>query len=90
MFIVTGPCVWVYLCVLSVRLYIYVFYKGTGSTRIYALSLHDALPILAERSKEIGTRLAFGARGSDILTQFLIEAVFLRDRKSTPMNSSHG
>jgi putative ABC transport system permease protein len=32
---------------------------------------------VAERSKEIGTRLAVGARGSDILTQFLIEAVFL-------------
>ena len=32
---------------------------------------------VAERSKEIGTRLAVGARGSDILTQFLIEAIFL-------------
>jgi putative ABC transport system permease protein len=32
---------------------------------------------VAERSKEIGTRMAVGARGSDILTQYLIEAVFL-------------
>jgi putative ABC transport system permease protein len=32
---------------------------------------------VAERSREIGTRLAVGARGSDILVQFLIEAVVL-------------
>lgn len=32
---------------------------------------------VAERSKEIGTRMAVGARGADILTQFLIEAIFL-------------
>ncbi len=32
---------------------------------------------VAERSREIGTRLSVGARGADILTQFLIEAVVL-------------
>jgi putative ABC transport system permease protein len=32
---------------------------------------------VAERSREIGTRLAVGARGIDILVQFLIEAVVL-------------
>lgn len=32
---------------------------------------------VAERSREIGTRLAVGARGADILIQFLIEAVVL-------------
>jgi putative ABC transport system permease protein len=32
---------------------------------------------VTERTKEIGLRLALGARGADILTQFLVESVVM-------------
>lgn len=54
------------LCIAGVSLVI----GGIGVMNIMLVSV-------AERSKEIGTRMAVGARGGDILSQFLIEAVFL-------------
>jgi len=54
------------LCIAGISLVI----GGIGVTNIMLVSV-------TERSREIGTRLAIGARASDIMGQFLFEAVFL-------------
>src|SRR2546430_16485654 len=82
------------MCVLRVCFF---FFNDTATTEIYTLSLHDALPIwLPVRRRYIVKRALLlllcaalpaavvpGPRGPED------ESVFVRDRKSTRLNSSH-
>src|SRR5436309_8382906 len=61
--------------------FFFFFFNDTPTTEIYTLSLHDALPISAERQRPVPARAAVRARQS--LTHSG------RDRKSTRLNSSH-
>src|SRR3989337_3953077 len=58
---------------------LFFFFNDTATTEIYTLSLHDALPIWADRPP-VRRRLAgrLSGPGGDL------------DRKSTRLNSSHG
>src|SRR5215216_7331563 len=64
--------------------YLFFFFNDTATTEIYTLSLHDALPISAERVlgrvEHEGHPLALGPEGVGQLRG---------DRKSTRLNSSH-
>src|SRR3712207_8691776 len=73
-----------------------IFFNDTATTEIYALSLHDALPISAHRAGQPGARvhrqpgalLALHRRG--LLADLTLQRVGQRgDRKSTRLNSSH-
>src|SRR6266496_5769276 len=56
---------------------LFFFFNDTATTEIYTLSLHDALPISAERAQRLGGdgHRPLGQPGGD--------------RKSTRLNSSH-
>src|SRR3712207_8337060 len=87
-------------CTASCRMYSCFFFNDTATTEIYTLSLHDALPILAEL--ETGDPfIVYTSRPEhrDALPRDLGESFQIRtlpetfsvreDRKSTRLNSSH-
>src|SRR2546430_4289739 len=74
---------------------IFFFFNDTATTEIYTLSLHDALPISAGRSRPRVVRRAKRSSGArrltlDRVTLYRVTRVsVMRDRKSTRLNSSH-
>src|SRR3712207_8332044 len=75
-----------------VKFVIDVFFNDTATTEIYTLSLHDALPILADLVDEhMGDEVAQGllALGPVIEDGAAVEPDHVGDRKSTRLNSSH-
>src|SRR5690242_21774727 len=69
---------------------LYFFFNDTPTTKIYTLSLHDALPIF-ERNQRLAKNDAFeiGRRAQRRLTRDLPKYILGLDRKSTRLNSSH-
>src|SRR5687768_18517467 len=65
--------------------FFFFFFNDTATTEIYTLSLHDALPILAEPRAERGPPGLLVAGLEERDPRLVIE-----DRKSTRLNSSHG
>src|SRR3712207_9366983 len=72
---------------------LYFFFNDTATTEIYTLSLHDALPILAEAmaADHDLALLALWAEPAMAHAAFLsgAEGAVVLDRKSTRLNSSH-
>src|SRR5437868_9748112 len=78
-----------------------VQYQHPASTKIYTLSLHDALPIsrvydlfpsLAERRRNRGNHLSGGEQQMLAIGRALMgnpTLLLMEDRKSTRLNSSH-
>src|SRR5471030_2394877 len=61
-------------------LFLRFFFNDTATTEIYTLSLHDALPILAQQP--VSLEKPVGEEEDSALADFI-------DRKSTRLNSSH-
>src|SRR3712207_7169246 len=80
-------------------LVIVFFFNDTATTEIYTLSLHDALPILAERVVAMPVRARSGIiveavrrlddAGVGVDDLSLRRPTLDEDRKSTRLNSSH-
>src|SRR3989442_6350913 len=71
-----------YLLIYELYLYIFFFFNDTATTEIYTLSLHDALPICLSphvRAAEFAVLIGPGPAVDS----------YLKDRKSTRLNSSH-
>src|SRR5438034_11617624 len=78
-----------------ISLFLLFFFNDTATTEIYTLSLHDALPILADdalrnRGGLGGCRGRFDGREHVcLLSRNMPARERRRDRKSTRLNSSH-
>src|SRR3712207_8376323 len=65
------------------------FFNDTATTEIYTLSLHDALPISATRSRVRSGTGGGGVRGWLGTCSSFSRPGWWEDRKSTRLNSSH-
>src|SRR5258707_3421763 len=66
--------------------FFFFFFNDTATTEIYTLSLHDALPI-----SQVAVQRDVGVAQRGMVCKLLRKPlrVFLADRKSTRLNSSH-
>src|SRR5438477_12544280 len=81
----TSYSVYVYVCISISQSYCYFYFNNPATTKIYTLSLHDALPILDADSVLQRDSLM-------LIVEPLLEdptVVACGDRKSTRLNSSH-
>src|SRR5437899_11910659 len=64
---------------------IFFFFNDSTTTKIYTLSLHDALPIFKINMSRVPCRSS-ASRG---VLSLCLDIRDIRDRKSTRLNSSH-
>src|SRR3712207_7292547 len=79
---------------MRLAIYVFFFFNDTATTEIYTLSLHDALPIFAQRAERQSCTsprpvLRRHINGTHGTAQRRAPGQRLLDRKSTRLNSSH-